>query len=129
MAFAKCGTKEAGKLCGRYPTGANTAHICQYCTCPVDGADGHTANFPCKTEVQTKELVPKANTKEDSRKRQRKLSKHSNKFPNTPLVAPHMGSDLANRTKEESTEHAHLSCCMPPCWEPLSACRNVFLPK
>ena len=62
VAFVKCDTDEADKLCGSYTcrTG-NVAQLCRYCECPTDKSDDHDAKFNLKTMKKISNLVAKEN--------------------------------------------------------------------
>ena len=60
VAFVKCDTDEADKLCGSYTcrTG-NVAQLCRYCTCPTTDSDNHEAKYKPKTVSMMRKLLGK----------------------------------------------------------------------
>lgn len=60
IAFIKCDTSEADKLCGSYTSrNGNVAQLCRYCECPTDQSDDPLAKYPLKTPAKIQHLVDK----------------------------------------------------------------------
>ncbi len=58
VAFVKCDTQEADKLCGSYTSHTKkVAQLCRNCCCPTDESDRVTAKYPLKTVAMIQRLV------------------------------------------------------------------------
>ena len=63
MPFIRSDTKEADLLCGKYNQRFSSQQICRKCHIPLQQADDHMANYPCKTVQEITKLVDKADFK------------------------------------------------------------------
>ena len=60
VAFVRCDTEEADKLCGKYLSrGRNVAQLCRYCHCPTNESDDPMADYPLKTKDKVQRLIEK----------------------------------------------------------------------
>ena len=67
IAFVKCDTDEADKLCGSYRSrGRNVSQLCRYCTVPTMQSDCHY--LPRRTVFKTTELIQRLVEKGDEEK-------------------------------------------------------------